>query len=86
MALTQANVGSGRAYSIGPVRQQRVSFTALNGDTSGTLTFDGLIRLESVLIGTLKLTAITYNGDNSCTITFADPTATVVGIAEGHGP
>lgn len=84
MALTQ--VAAGRAYSIGPVRQQRLNITALSGDTTGTLTFDNLIRVESALITSLKVTAITYNGDNSCTITFADPGATVVGIAEGHGP
>lgn len=85
MALTQSAVGT-RAYSIGPVRQQRVAIQALSADTTGTLTFDNLIRVESVLITSLQVTAITYNGDNTCTITFTAPGATVVGIAEGHGP
>lgn len=84
MALTQAELG--RAYSIGPVRQQRISFAALAADTTGTLTFTNLIRVESVLISTLQITAITYNGDNTATITFTAPGANVVGIAEGHGP
>lgn len=77
---------TGRAYSIGPVRQQRVSFTALAADTTGIITFSDLIRVESVLVGSLQLTAITYNGDNTATITFTAPGANVVGIAEGHGP
>lgn len=83
MALTGTG---GRAYSIGPVRQQRLNIQAVSGDTSGTLTFDNLIRVESVLITSLQVKTITYNGDQTVSITFTDPGATVVGIAEGHGP
>lgn len=82
MAFTQANLG--RAYSIGPTKQQRVSFAAASGDTSATITFDSLTNVGSTLISTLQLLTISYSG-NTAVITFTDPVATVVGIAEAHG-
>lgn len=84
MAVTQANVGSGRSYSIGPVKQQRVTISALAADTSGTITFDALSTVESALIGTLQLTAVSFSG-NVATITFTAPGVNVTAIAEGHG-
>lgn len=83
MAVTQTPAV--RAYSIGLTRQQRIAITAASGDTSATLTFTSLNRVGSVAVGGLVLTAITYNGDNTCSITFVDPTTNVVATAEGHG-
>jgi hypothetical protein len=82
MALTQANLG--RAYSIGPTKQQRVSIAAASGDTSGTITFDSLTDVSSVLISTLQVKTQSISG-NVVTVTFTDPVATVVGVAEAHG-
>lgn len=84
MAFTQTPAN--RAFSLGTTRQQRISFQAQSGDTTATLTFTSLNRVGSVAVSCLVLTAITYNGDNTATITFIDPAATVVGVAEGHGP
>lgn len=85
MAVTQS--ATGRAYSSGGnQRLQRLNFTAASGDTSATLIFPSLIRVSSLICSTLKLTAVTYNGDNSVTITFVDPTTNVVGVAEARGP
>lgn len=82
MALTQSNLG--RSYSIGPVKQQRVAITCVSGDTSATITFDSLTTVESCLIGTLQIKTQSISG-NVVTITFTDPAATVVGVAEAHG-
>lgn len=85
MAVTQS--APGRAYaSGGSQRLQRLNFTAASGDTSATFIFPSLIRVNSFLCSTLKITAITYNGDNSVSVTFADPTTNVVGVAEARGP
>lgn len=84
MAVTQTSAP--RAYAVGIQRVQRLSFTAQSGDTSVTFVFPSLIRVSSVLISTLKVTAVTYPGDNTAVVTFADPTTNVVGTAEARGP
>ncbi len=83
MAFTQADLG--RSYSIGPVKQQRVSIAAASGDTGATVTFDNLSSVESMLITGVVCSSVVYNNDNTVTIIFADPLASVVGIAEAHG-
>lgn len=84
MAVTQSVPG--RAYSVGIQRIQRLNFTAASGDTSATFVFPSLIRVSSFLCSTLKITAVTYPGDNTCVVTFVDPTTNVVGVAEARGP
>lgn len=73
-----------RSYSIGPVKQQRATWTCASGDTSGTLVFTALSSVSSVMIPGLQLLTQTIT-DNSVAITFTDPAATVIGCAEAHG-
>lgn len=76
-----------RAYSIGPVKQIRGSFTAVSGDTSGTITVPQLTSIDSVMIGGgLRLTAAPTISGNTITIAFVDPsTGGYFGELEVHG-
>jgi hypothetical protein len=73
-----------RSYSIGPVMQQRGTYTAASGDTSGTLVFTSLSNVSSVIIPGVQLLTQTITG-NSVAITFTDPVASIIGCAEAHG-
>lgn len=70
-----------RAISLGPIKEQYFTFTAVSGDTSGTITADALIdRASQILIdGGLKLTAAPTFAGNVVTIAFADPAANAFG-------
>ena len=73
-----------RSYSIGPVMQQRATWTAASGATSGTITFDRLTNVTSVMIPGLQILTQSISG-NVVTITFTDPGADCLGCAEAHG-
>lgn len=83
MAVTSSSPG--RAYSIGTVKNQRATITAQSGDTTATIMFTSLSRVNSVAVGGLVLTAIVYPQNNTCQITFIDPGKDVVATAEAHG-
>ncbi len=86
MALVASNVSAlPNRWSNGPVRQQVVSFSVANGDTSGTITADGLTQVYfAVVTGVTHTAAPTYSG-NVVTLAFADPTATRYGQAIVYG-
>lgn len=70
-----------RAFSIGPLKIQIMKFTAVSGDTSGTITADGMQdRITNVVLdGGLKLTAAPTFAANVATLAFADPAANAFG-------
>lgn len=81
MAFAAVNVtGDPRAASFGPLKLQRMKFTALSGDTSGTVTCDSLYLVQSIMIdgGLVMSAAPTFSG-NAVTLAFNDPTASVFG-------
>jgi hypothetical protein len=72
-------------HSIGPVKEQIMSWSCVSGDTSGTVTVDGLNRAETILIDGLQLTAAPTFSGNVVTLAFADPVASVFGTLIVHG-
>lgn len=63
-----------RSYSIGPVKQITGTFTAVSGDTTGTITVPQLTSIEFVeLGGGLRLTAAPTIAANVITLAFVDP-------------
>lgn len=83
MALTASNATApaDRAWSLGPVRVQLMNFSVVSGDTSGTITADGLnLVLYAQIHGVAQTAAPTFAG-NVVTLAFADPAATRFGQA-----
>lgn len=81
MAFVATNLSAEpRSFSIGPVKVQIMTWAAASADTSGTVTADGLSRIDGILIGggLTQTSAATFSG-NVATLAFADPAATVVG-------
>lgn len=71
-----------RAVSIGPVKVQLFTYTAVSGDTTGTITADAMAdRVTHVLIdgGLCKLTAAPTFSGNVVTLAFSDPLANAFG-------
>lgn len=72
-----------RSFSEGPLKKQYFTFTAANGDTSGTVTCDALSSISHVFLdGGITLTAAPTFSGNVATLAFADPG---VGGAFGTG-
>lgn len=86
MALTSANcVAEPRAYSIGPLKQQLLTFSCVSGDTSGTITCDKLSQVLFAVVTGLTHTADPTFSSNVITLAFADPVATVKGQVIAYG-
>lgn len=90
MALTSTSTGTGRAYSIGPVKQQVLNIAAVSGDTSGTITATNFNQIELVEVsGGMRLTAApTFSNaiPPVITLAFTDPsTAGWFGTITIHG-
>lgn len=65
-----------RSFSEGPWKKQYFTFTAANGDTSGTATFDALTTVVHVFLdGGITYTAAPTFSGNVATFAFADPGA-----------
>ncbi len=80
MALSASNVvNEPRSWSIGPVKVQIMTFTVASGDTSGTITADGLSEVIAIQQSPLALTAEPSFSGNVITLAFADPAATLYG-------
>lgn len=74
------------AFSNGPYKIQILTFTAVSGDTSGTITCDQLIRADHVLMdGGLALTAAPTFSGNQVTLAFTDPAANAFGTCMVFG-
>lgn len=90
MALASTSPGTGRAYSIGPVKQQVLNITAVSGDTTGTITATNFSQVDLVEVsGGMRLTAApTFSNavPPVITLAFADPsTAGWFGTITIHG-
>lgn len=70
-----------RAISVGPYKIQIYTYTAVSGDTSGTITADGMQdRITHIIMdGGLKLTAAPTFSANVATLAFSDPAANAFG-------
>lgn len=63
-----------RAYSIGPVKQVVGTFTAVSGDTTGTVAVTTLSTIDYVEVtGGMRLTAAPVITGNSIALAFVDP-------------
>lgn len=76
----------GRVYSVGPTKTILLTFTAVSGDVSATVTVPGMSRVESVEVaGGLKLSAAPTFSGNVITLAFTDPAANAFGTLRVHG-
>lgn len=87
MALSQSSPAgdAGLAWSEGRMKKQILKFSVASGDTSGTLTFDHLSRVDVVIVTGVTETAQPTLSGNTAVLAFADPLATVVGQAIAWG-
>lgn len=71
-----------RSFSLGPIKAQLFTYTAVSGDTSGTITATGLHEAFHVLLdgGLVNTAAPTFSG-NVVTLAFSDPAANRFGTA-----
>lgn len=75
-----ASTSVARSFSIGPIKTQIMTFTAVSGDTSGTITADRLTTVMHVLLdGGLALTAAPTFSGNVITLAFTNPGANAFG-------
>jgi hypothetical protein len=81
MAFAASDItGEPRAMSVGPLKAQLLKFSAISGDTSGSITADKLYLVQAVIIdgGLIMNAAPTFSG-NVVTLSFNDPAASVFG-------
>jgi len=71
--------GLDRAWSLGPVKTQVMTWTCASGDTSGTITVPGLTTIYHLEITGCTQTALPTYSSNVATVAIADPVATVYG-------
>lgn len=86
MAFETTNLAAEpRAFSIGPIKIQIKTLSAETSDIDGTIRFDQLSELQSVVVTGITFdVAPTYSG-NVATVGFQDPLGPVFGIAIGIG-
>lgn len=69
-----------RAFSQGPLLMQIMTWTALSGDTSGSVTADRMHSVSHIIIdGGLVMSAAPTYATNVVTLAFNDPAASVFG-------
>lgn len=69
-----------RAFSIGAKKVQILTWSAVSGDTTGTVTSDSLDKIDHIVIdGNLAMSAAPTFSANVATLAFADPVASVFG-------
>lgn len=75
-----ASTKEARSFSIGPLKAQILTFTAVSGDSSGTVTATGLTTAMHIIMdGGLALTAAPTFSGNVVTLAFTDPAANAFG-------
>lgn len=74
--VATASTAEPRSFSIGPVKEQIFTYTAVSGDTTGTITAANLASVSHVMIdgGLVYSAAPTFSG-NVVTLAFTDPVA-----------
>jgi hypothetical protein len=81
MAFAAANATESRAFSIGPVKIQVLTYSVASGDTTGTVTADALTTIDNIIVmgvAGVATAAPTYAA-NVATLAFVDPAATRYG-------
>lgn len=73
------NANEPRSFSLGPVKQQLMQWTAASADVSGVVTADKLSRIDYILVAGMTQTAAPVLSGNQATLAFVDPAATVFG-------
>lgn len=70
-----------RAFAVGPLKFQLMTFTAVSGDTTGTVTASNISdRIDHIIVsGGLKLSAAPTFVGNVATLAFVDPVANAFG-------
>lgn len=71
-----------RSFSLGPLKIEIQSFSAVSSDTSGSVTAKALSRVDDVILcggGTLCQTAAPSISGLTATLAFADPAAACAG-------
>jgi len=65
-----------RSFSIGPLKVQVMTYTAVSGDTAGTVTAAALNEVFHIIVdgGLINSAAPTFSG-NVVTLAFTDPAA-----------
>jgi hypothetical protein len=78
--VATASTSEPRAFSLGPLKVQFMTYSAASADVSGTVTATNLSSISHIVVDgkILQTAAPTFSG-NVATLTFADPAATVVG-------
>lgn len=77
MALSASNLSAEpRSFSIGPKKIQLMYGSVASGDVSGSITVDGLSRIDQIHVIGLNLTSQASLSGNVATLAFADPAAT----------
>lgn len=75
-ATMSTAAGIERPFSIGPVKRMHFTYTAVSGDTAGTITVPGLSQVLFVqLDGGLTYSAAPTFSGNAVTLAFTDPAA-----------
>ena len=73
-------VSEPRSFSLGPLKMQVLTYSALSGDTSGSVVADRLQYATAILIdGGLQQTAAATFSGNTVTLAFNDPAASIYG-------
>jgi hypothetical protein len=87
MAFAASNSSSEpRSFSIGPLKMQILKYTAVSGDTSGTVTCDALYEVDHIVMdGGLALTAAPTFSGNVATVAFTNPAANRAGTILAFG-
>lgn len=87
MALTATMLAAEpRSFSDGPLKKQFFTYTAISGDTSGTITLDRLSLVLAIFMdGGLVNTAAPTFATNVATVAFADPLANAFGSGYAVG-
>lgn len=86
MAFSASNsTKEARAFSVGPMKCQIMTYTAASGDTAGTVTADRLTQLMVVIAdgGLKNSAAVTYSGNVATLAYEALPTATAATLTLG---
>ena len=75
-----------RKFSIGPLDMQILTWSAISGDVSGTITADRLSSISHIIIdGGLVMNAAPTYATNVATLSFNDPVASVYGTILAFG-
>lgn len=86
MAITASTVtAEPRSFSLGPWKQQLLTFTAVSGATGGTATANSLKEVIYAVVTGVTQTALPTYSTNVITIAFADPAATIFGQIVAYG-